>query len=448
MTVVPNRDLSVDLVRVLCLLAVVAIHTAMVGIGGQGGELELSNPLTGLWFFAVGTWLGQVMPLFFLLGGFGAYMAMSRRSGEDTDRRSGESDEGSFGEHLRRRTLRLGLPAAVFYSVVAVVALILLLAGSPPEMLDSALEGAGDPLWFMAAFLICQGFVRAQHRLVVSGGPRRLCAVAAATVAGIVCIDAVRLMLLAREGLEGGAVGVVGTTGTPADALGLLNMWLLWPLLQLIGMLLAHGSLSGVRAWAWAVTALCSFAATAALATWAPYPTDMLMNLNPPTLPLLTIGLTHLALFQLLRPVLGAAAVVRPIQGVMALVASRAMHLYLWHMTVIILLNGLLWLSGVAPEPGEPTWWWTRIPLYLLAVGLTLGLTWPLGALERVRPVGRLGRAGPLLGWAALYVAVAPNLVVTHLGLTSVTVWIGAVLMVVGVVLAAAPRVRGRRRVR
>lgn len=40
-----ERDLTVDLARVLCLPAVAAIHTAMVGIGGeaQAGQLQLAN---------------------------------------------------------------------------------------------------------------------------------------------------------------------------------------------------------------------------------------------------------------------------------------------------------------------------------------------------------------------------------------------------------------------
>ncbi|MDR8018792.1 acyltransferase [Nesterenkonia aerolata] len=446
-----SRDLSVDVARVLCLLAVVAIHTAMIGIGGSAGEsghspavgegnaqrLEVTNPLTELWFFAVGTWLGQVMPLFFLLGGFGAYMAMrSARSATDL---LDELPTDDFARHLRRRTLRLGPPAAIFYTVMAGLTLLMVLTGLPAQMLDPALEGAGDPLWFLAAFLICQGFVRRQYRLVTTASAVRRWAVLGVMVAGIICVDTLRMIWAGQQSSAGDGLVVIGTAGTWADMLGLLNMWLLWPVMQLLGMMLAHGCWDRVRWWGWALTAVGSFSVTAALATWTWYPADMLINLNPPTLPLLSIGMTQVALFQLLRPVLAAAARRRSVQVVMALIASRAMTLYLWHMVVIILLNGVIWLLGWAPEPGSALWWWTRIPMMLTAVAVTLVVTWKLAALERPRPVLPVRRWGIPLGWTALYLAVVPNLVVTWQGLTTVTVWVGVVLLGVAVLLAGAP---------
>ncbi|MDO5633720.1 MAG: acyltransferase [Micrococcus sp.] len=412
-----QRDLAVDLARVGCLLIVVAIHVGMVGIGGA--ELRVSNPLTGWEHFAVATWLGQVMPLFFLLGGYGAFHAMRRAEGEGTP----------FAHHVRARVLRIGLPAVPFFALLAAFGLVLVAAGVPDALADAALEGAGEPLWFMAAFLLCQGLVGVQYGVVSRRSIMALAWLVTINLGAIVAVDAWRLA----------SVDAGGST-LP----GMLNMALVWPLLQLAGMLLARGDFDVIRPWGWAVLAIAGLVATATLAGFGEgtrwYSEDMLTNLNPPTLALVTVGIMHLGLFQLLRPGLRRLAAVRPVQAVLLLVAPRAMHLYLWHMLVIILVAAGMWALGWDPEPGEAVWWWTRIPVFVVVMLLTLGLTWPGARLEAVRPrhVVR-SRAATALAWTGLAAATLPNLLVTRLGLDVELAALGLVLTGVAVTLAWWP---------
>ncbi len=107
-----KRDLTLDLARVCCVLVVVGIHLLMVGVGfGPDGEIVVSRPLEAQPWFAPGTWAGQIMPLFFVVGGFASLTAWHslRRRG------------GTGAEYVRKRILRLAQPALplyVFYVVV------------------------------------------------------------------------------------------------------------------------------------------------------------------------------------------------------------------------------------------------------------------------------------------------------------------------------------------
>ncbi len=409
-----TRDLSVDLVRIGCLLAVVAIHVGMVGIGGAEAVPAVMSPLTELPFFAVGSWFAQVMPLFFLLGGYGAHFSLARAA------RQARPDH----EHVRSRVLRLALPALPFFVVMTTIAAVLTLAGVPTATFGPAVDGAGDPLWFMAAFLLCQGVAPWQHRMLERRGAVGLAGASVALLVVVVLVDGLRHASVAAGG---------------SDLPGLLNMLTVWPLLQLWGMALAGGLLSRAGSWAWVVLAAVGLGATALLAQAPWYGPDMLANLNPPTLPLLSIGLMHLALFQLLRPALRRVAAVRAVQAVLLVVGRQAMHLYLWHMAVIIALNGALWLLGAAPEPGSALWWATRPVVWVVVIGLTIGLTWAGARLERVSPrpvVG--GLVGPA-ATGALLLAIAPNLAITRLGLDLPLAGAAAVCTGAAVLLAWRP---------
>ena len=56
------------------------------------------------------------------------------------------------------------------------------------------------------------------------------------------------------------------------------------------------------------------------------------------------------------------------------LVNSMIMTIYLWHITVMIVIGALLYLAdgfGLGVEPGTALWWWTR-PLWIAVLILAL----------------------------------------------------------------------------
>ncbi|MEK6344414.1 MAG: acyltransferase family protein, partial [Curtobacterium sp.] len=68
--IIAKRDLVVDLIRTACVVLVVFVHVTMVGVGTGGGGLTVTSPLQELSWYVAATWVGQVMPLFFVVGGF------------------------------------------------------------------------------------------------------------------------------------------------------------------------------------------------------------------------------------------------------------------------------------------------------------------------------------------------------------------------------------------
>lgn len=71
-----KRDLTLDLARVFCVLLVVVIHLLMVGVNTEARSgIALERPLEAQSWFPLVTWGGQIMPLFFVVGGFAGLTA-------------------------------------------------------------------------------------------------------------------------------------------------------------------------------------------------------------------------------------------------------------------------------------------------------------------------------------------------------------------------------------
>src|SRR5262249_38055732 len=105
-----TRDRYVDFIRVLSITAVIIGHwlLSMLTLYGAG-QLPFHLP------FQLVTWVLQVMPLFFAVGGFShaKTLASLRRQG------------GTYGQFLRSRTARLLPPVLVLLAVWAAVAAVL-----------------------------------------------------------------------------------------------------------------------------------------------------------------------------------------------------------------------------------------------------------------------------------------------------------------------------------
>jgi surface polysaccharide O-acyltransferase-like enzyme len=342
-----RRDLSVDLVRVLCVLLVVVLHSLMLGLEVKpGGAIGWQNVVQEQPWFAVASWFGQLMPLFFVVGGFASWQgwASVRRRG------------GGGADFFRARLLRLGTPAAVWYLVVGAVVLAATAAGLPVPVAQLLAKGLGMPLWFLAAYLICQAAVPMLIRLHTA----RPVATFAVLLAGVIAVDAVR-----------GATGV--------DAVGLLNLLLVWPLVQQIGFLYADGTLDRLGRPALLGLAAAAFALVGVLASTGLYSPDMLDDLNPPTLPLVLIGAGQTALFVLVKPALDRLMGTRPAQAFVAVAGTRLMTVYLWHLLLVIAVAATVLIAPeVVPAVGTAAWWLARIPgdlsVFVVLFVLSLGV--------------------------------------------------------------------------
>lgn len=413
----PGRDLVVDFIRVACMFAVVAVHLLMMGISvGQDG-VGVENPLTSLSWFAQGTWFGQVMPLFFVVGGFASI----------TSWRSLRRRGGDAGDYLRNRVLRLVRPTVALYAFLATGLWLATAAGVPGDLLKVIAAGAGVQLWFLAAYLICQTMVPVMARLHEAAPFRTVAAMATFAVV----VDALRL------GLER------NPWGFDSNPIGLLNLVFVWGLLQQLGFFYADGFFDGFERWKLVAGALACYLLMVPLTQGGLYPVDMLTNQNPPMIPLVLVGLAHVMLVKAAYPVLQRAIERAWIQRVMFLVGSRAMTIYLWHLPLIIAMFGVALVLRVPfPEPAGTEWWLSRPVFYVAAWALMLLVSTPLVRLELASTALAPGASRPAM-WRiglATVLAIIPPFVVMRSALDTWNATWGLMLLVVAVGLVSGKR--------
>ena len=346
-----DRDLVIDLARISAVVLVVVIHVLFAGVRltDTGVEVERTVELQS-WFNAV-TWIFEIMPLFFVVGGFAS--AVSLR----TARARGEND----ASYLRARLLRLARPALpVFIFFGAGLTLVRALPVDP-VLVDAVAVAVGSPLWFLASFLIVQALAPLLHR--------------AHTRAPLLT-----LALL----LVGAAVTDAARAATGTMAFGLPNVVFVWGAIHQLGFVMHDGFFARRSRLELLVLIAVSYLALWGLVSTGAYSWNMLANQYPPTLPLVCLGLAQVSALQLLRPVLEPIVQSRPVQALMLLVGSRAMTIYIWHSPVILALLGLQLLApATLSDPGSTRWWLERFPFTLLVFVVLWVVSLPLAQLER-----------------------------------------------------------------
>jgi len=381
-----KRDLTLDLARVFCVLLVVVIHLLLVGVGtAPDGSLVLSRPAEAQPWFDGASWVGQIMPLFFVVGGFAsmtAWRSLQRRGGDGAD-------------YVKSRVLRLAQPSLpLFLFYVVAIGGALAFVPVPAELLDGVLVGVGSPLWFIAAYALCQALVPFLAGLHARAPKRTILVL----LAGVILVDVVRFTLQAAD---------------PAFFwLGLLNMLFVWPLVQQLGFWYADGWFDRRPWWQLLLISLGALATLWPLTMIGPYDTNMLSNLNPPTLPLVFLGLSQAAFLRLLKRPLTALMRTKAARAIVFLMGTRLMTIYLWHLPLIVIFSGIaLLIPGASPLPSSDAWWWSRPIEFVLVLVALFGLSFLVGRWEQPR---ELGETPPRLfvGLAAVLTIVVPLLII------------------------------------
>jgi peptidoglycan/LPS O-acetylase OafA/YrhL len=337
-----GRDSAIDFLRAICITGVVLLHAIMVGVTVVDDGPVFANASEGTWWIVPISWVLQVMPLFFIIGGFAGYISFGRT----------QARGGTASAFVAARVHRLLRPALFAIAIVGAALAALSIAGVPADIIAVAGFRYSQPLWFLGVFLGCQALLPALAR----AHARKPLITVAALVAASLSVDALR----AITGLE---------------AVGFLNLAFVWLALQQIGFFLADGAIDRLslrtRAIAGAVALITLFGAFAT----GVYSPDLIANINPPTAALLLVGVVHLSAVSLLRDRIDAFAH-RQAAGVFtAFVNRRSMTIYLWHMPTLLAMAGICatasLTTGLAlPEPSSFAWWVSR-PLWL-ATALTL----------------------------------------------------------------------------
>jgi Acyltransferase family len=358
-----SRNRVVDLLRAGAILVVVLGHWLLAAVVVRDGDLVLGHLLElAPWTHPL-TWVFQVMPVFFLVGGYAN--ALSWRAA----RRRGETYAG----WLRARLHRLLTPVVPLLLTWLVAASVAYAAGVPGGTLRTASQVALVPTWFLSAYVV-------------------VCAVAPAT-----------LWLWERLGWwsVAGGLGLGGlvdlvSIATDTLPLGFANYLVVWATVHQLGYAWLDRRLDGTgRRLALAAGGVL---ATLALVRVGPYPVSMIglddavvNNSYPTRVTLATLGLAQAGVVLALEPVL-ARWLRRPGPwAATVLVNTRIMTIYLWHLTAMVVVIGASLLAGdvgLGVEPVGPGWWLSR-PLWWAVLALvTLGLVALLGRFETPRPDG------------------------------------------------------------
>ncbi|MEV2262223.1 acyltransferase [Streptomyces anulatus] len=363
-----TRDRYVDLLRVASLGAVVLGHWLMAAVtpDGVGNLLAVVPALQPL------TWLLQVMPVFFFVGGFShalSYRSLLRKRPEGTA-------DSVYSAFLRARLQRLLRPTMVFVLVWGAAALLVQLLGGGGGLTGVTLRMVTQPLWFIGIYLAMVAFTPPLLKLHERYGWGAFAGLAGAAVA----VDVLRF-----------AAGV--------PYVEFLNFAFVWLAVHQLGFLRADGRIHrpALLAGAGLVTA-------GALVAFGPYPLSMVgmpgekvSNMAPPTLALLAHGLWLVGAVELLRA--PAARLLECPRVWRTVVAANgvAMTAFLWHLTAMFGVYGaMLALDVELPAPASAAWW-AQVPLRIaLAAALTAGLVAAFRAFERPVPAapGAAGAAG------------------------------------------------------
>lgn len=333
-----ERNRYVDFLRALSILAVIVGHWLVAATHVEDGVLVAENLLGVQPWTQWLTWGFQVMPIFFLVGGYSNGVSWSATQCRD----------GSYSNWLVGRIQRLINPVLPLFLAWVLFISGARAAGMDPDTVALASGLALIPVWFLAVYMLVVALVPLTRALWERFGMASFWGLVGAAAA----VDFVNLGL----GLE---------------LVAYANFVFVWAGMHQLGYAWQSGRLDGTGRRV--ALAIGGFAALCALVFLGPYPISFIgvpgqeiTNSMPPKLSIFALGVFQagivLALEQHARRLLERTG----LWTAVILVNGMIMSLYLWHLTASVLVTAGAWGLGLGLEavPGTMEWWLSR-PLWL-----------------------------------------------------------------------------------
>jgi peptidoglycan/LPS O-acetylase OafA/YrhL len=347
-----GRNAYVDWLRALSLIVVVVWHWAFTVITWhEDNGPSATSPLQFTQGFWLLTWLFQVMPLFFYVGGY-----VHLRSWERAQARGVR-----LGSFVARRLRQLAIPAvALLVTWVALGAAV----GSYFNVtgVGSVVKLVVSPLWFLAVYLVLIALMPITLWLHRRYGVLVLVWLAGAAM----CVDVARF----RYEIEG---------------VGWVNMLLVWTLAHQAGFFYDK-VVAAARQVDWSLLWGGLFGLVGLVfsglypGSMVGVPGERFSNMAPPTFVMVALLVFQIGVVEALRPTM-VRRLERPRWRTVNETINRfALPLFLFHTTGMAIARFLTWrlgLDDLHDTPIDALWWLTRP----LAVGLCLVCTLPVIAL-------------------------------------------------------------------
>jgi hypothetical protein len=354
----PDRNRYADLLRLGSLLVVVVGHWLMAAVTVADGQLIGENVLVARPWSRWLTWVFQVMPVFFFVGGYANATGWASARGRGV----------GYVAWLRARAARLLRPAVPVVALWVPLAGVLALAGVPDDVLRLGTGTVMIPLWFLAVYIVIVALTPVTVWLHERYG--------VAALAGLVVTAAV--------------VDAAHLAGVPL--VGWSNFIWVWAAVHQLGYLWRDGALTRTR-WTTPALTAAGFGALMALTMLLGYPVSMLgvdgaarTNNAPPSLALVALGVGQVGLLLMVRGVAERWLARVRVWAAVVTAGSVAMTLYLWHMTAMVAGIGIAYGLGLLPATAFDGTWWSTRPVWVAFLVVLLA---PLVALFR-----RYERAG------------------------------------------------------
>ena len=341
-----SRNRYVDLLRAVSIFAVVFGHWLMAAPYLADGGIQISSMLEHQPWTRWMTWVFQVMPVFFLVGGYSNGISWQSACRKGT----------GYAQWLQVRLQRLVgpvLPLIVMWIILAAGAQAL---GLRPGMVKVASQMALIPIWFLAVYVFVVVLVPLSYSAWQRFGFK--------SFGALVLLAVLDDLLFFSADLRG---------------LGWLNYAFVWLAVHQLGYAWRDGYMAGMKqGLTWVIG---GGLVLVGLITIGPYPVSMvsvpgqeISNTLPPKISMLALGIVQCGLLlSIEKPMRRWLSRATPWTAVV-LVNSMIMTVFLWHLTASTLAIGCALLFGgigLDVYPGTAAWWAMRpvwLVVYLVAL--------------------------------------------------------------------------------
>ena len=354
-----HRNRYIDLLRAVSIMIVIIGHWLIATVyyvdgNFTTGHLFSIQPATR-WL----TWFFQVMPIFFIVGGY------SNAASLDSAQRKGLD----YASWLFLRLRRLLTPLLLLLVVWAGIAAIMHGFAVKPTLIQWTSKAALIPIWFLAIYIMVVILAPLMYRIWQRMGLISIwILVAIAILSDIILFN------------------------TNVHWFAWSSYFWIWLAVHNLGFAWHDGLTRST--WQYLLMSLLALAILYLLVFVGPYPLAMvgypgleLSNTTPPKITLLALATFQFGLLLALEKPIREKLNNLRLWTITVLINSMIMSIYLWHVTIMVILISLLYLAGgfgLGIEPGSIEWWMSRLIWVSALFTLLLPVALLVSPLERI----------------------------------------------------------------